>query len=173
VEKPIAPKPLAEKALRLFAERANQAGLDIRLRAGPDLPLLLADERLVKQALLNLISNSVKFTPSGGRIEVRLSLDAEGGLRISVRDSGTGISERDFERVLSPFGQVENVLGREIRGTGLGLPLAKSFVELHGGVLELRSVLGEGTDVAMRFPARRSQCPEASGEANVLEALSA
>ena len=149
--------PLVEKAVRLVSDRAEQAEVEIRLLSEPDLPDLIADERLVKQALLNLLSNAVKFTPRGGRVEVSLLLAADGALCLSVRDSGIGIAEADLERVLTPFTQAESALSRNYQGTGLGLPLTKSFVDMHGGTLALESRLGEGTEVTLRFPAKRVQ----------------
>jgi signal transduction histidine kinase len=146
---------LALKAVRLLAERAEQAGVEISLLSQPDLPLLIADERLVKQALLNLLSNAVKFTPRGGRVEICLSLAADGAFCVRVRDTGIGIAESDLERVLTPFSQVESALSRNYQGTGLGLPLTKSFVEMHGGGFELKSRLGDGTEVTLRFPPKR------------------
>jgi signal transduction histidine kinase len=146
---------LVEKAVRLVADRAAQAKVEIRVLAAPDLPRLVADERLVKQALLNLVSNAVKFTPEGGRVDVSLSLAADGSFHLGVRDTGIGIAESDIERVLTPFCQVESTLSRNYQGTGLGLPLTKSFMEMHGGTLELTSRLGEGTEVILRFPANR------------------
>jgi signal transduction histidine kinase len=160
VEEEIAPDRLAEKALRLIRERAEQAEVALRLLAQPDLPLLVGDERLVKQAVLNLLSNAVKFTPAGGEVELCLRQEAGGTLAISVRDDGIGIAEADLARVLVPFGQVESTLSRNYQGTGLGLPLAKSFVELHGGELEIRSAPDEGTEVTLRFPKSRVRaCP--------------
>ncbi len=146
---------LAQKAVRLLAERAEHAGVEIGLLSQPNLPLLIADERLVKQALLNLLSNAVKFTPRGGRIEVCLSLAADGAFCVRVRDTGIGIGEADLARVLTPFSQVESALSRNFQGTGLGLPLTKSFIEMHGGSLELESRLGDGTEVTLRFPPER------------------
>jgi len=155
VDGPIALQPLAEKAVRLVADRAKQAEVEIRLSSEPDLPELVADERLVKQALLNLLSNAVKFTPRNGRVDVALRLAADGALCLQVRDSGIGIAEADLERVLTPFTQAESALSRNYQGTGLGLPLTKSFVEMHGGSLALKSRPGEGTEVTLRFPAER------------------
>ena len=117
--------------------------------------MLIGDECLIKQAVLNLLANSVKFTPAGGEVELRLQQEAEGALAITVRDNGIGIAEADLNRVLLPFNQIENVLSRSYQGTGLGLPLAKSFVELHGGELRLESALTEGTQVKLGFPASR------------------
>ena len=163
-EELIEPSDLAERALRLVADRAVEAGTEVHLIADPGLPLLLGDERLVKQALLNLLSNAVKFTPDGGSIVVRLRLNGEGALQMSVRDNGIGIAEVDYERVLTPFGQVENTLSRSYPGTGLGLPLAKSFTEMHDGELQLRSTLGQGTEITLQFPSRRVHYPEARHE---------
>ena len=164
---------LVEKAVRLVADRAEQAKVEIRVLAAPDLPKLVADERLVKQALLNVVSNAVKFTPEGGRVEITLSLTADGSFRLGVRDTGIGIAEPDLERVLTPFFQVESTLSRQFQGTGLGLPLTKSFIEMHGGRFELNSRLGEGTEVTLRFPAARVHRPQAIPTSDAKSALSA
>ncbi|MDX1422370.1 MAG: ATP-binding protein [Kiloniellales bacterium] len=155
---------LAEKAVRLVADRAAHAGVELRIVGEADLPRLFADERLVKQALLNLLSNAVKFTRRGGRVELRLSSAADGALCLSVCDTGIGIAESDIQRVLTPFCQVESSLSRNYQGTGLGLPLTKSFVEMHDGSFHLTSRLGEGTQATLRFPAKRV-LPAAPGEA--------
>ena len=173
VEEEIVPDRLAEKALRLIRERAEEAEITLRLLAQPDLPLLIGDERLVKQAVLNLLANSVKFTPAGGEVELCLKEDADGSLIISVRDNGIGIAEADLAHALAPFGQVESTLSRNYQGTGLGLPLAKSFVELHGGEMEIHSVPDEGTDVILRFPASRVRPCTKPRDAAFPEALSA
>ena len=164
---------LAEKAVRLVAERAEQSGVEIRLLVEPNLPDLIADERLVRQAVLNLVSNAVKFTPRGGRVEVCLSLAADGAFCLRVRDTGIGIAESDLERVLTPFVQVESTLSRHFQGTGLGLPLTKSFVEMHDGRLELTSRLGEGTEATLRFPATRVRRTREGRPPNSKPALSA
>jgi signal transduction histidine kinase len=164
---------LARKAMRLLAERAEQAKVEIRLLSEPNLPSLIADERLVRQALLNLLSNAVKFTPRGGRVEVCLSLAADGAFCVRVRDTGIGIAESDMTRVLTPFSQVESTLNRNYQGTGLGLPLTKSFVEMHGGSLELKSSLGAGTEVTLRFPSARVQLPPKGDRSESKAALSA
>lgn len=165
--------PLAEKTVRLVADRAKQAEVEIRLLSEPNLPNLIADERLVKQALLNLLSNAVKFTRRGGRVEVSLLLAADGALCLRVRDTGIGIAEADLERVLTPFTQAESALSRNYQGTGLGLPLTKSFVEMHGGTLALKSRQGEGTEVTLRFPAKRVQSAAEYEEAESPPARSA
>jgi two-component system cell cycle sensor histidine kinase PleC len=116
---------------------------------------LLADERLLKQSLLNLASNAAKFTPNGGRIVIAADIE-DGAVVIRVTDSGVGISADDIAMVLQPFGQAENAISPKHEGTGLGLPLAKGFVELHGGTLALESEPGQGTRVTIRFPAGRT-----------------
>lgn len=119
------------------------------------LPRLHADARALRQILLNLLSNAVKFTPPGGRVAVSARHDPEQGFVLSVADSGIGISEADIENVLKPFTQVDSSLSRKFEGTGLGLPLTKSLVELHGGRFEIESAPGAGTKVIAVFPPER------------------
>ena len=106
-----------------------------------------ADERAFRQIFLNLLSNAIKFTPEGGRIETRADIDRKGRLLISVSDTGIGISKEDLDSVFEPFKQVESKVARKHKGTGLGLPLTQRLVELHGGHMEIESVLGEGTTI--------------------------
>jgi signal transduction histidine kinase len=119
----------------------------------PDgLPQMWADQKRVEQILINLLSNAIKFTPEGGRIVLEVSQPDPNGMAIIVRDTGIGIHPKDIEKALASFGQVGDHLNREYEGTGLGLPLAKSLTELHGGEMRIESVLGEGTTVTIRFP---------------------
>jgi signal transduction histidine kinase len=124
------------------------------------LPLLRADGRAVKQLLLNFLSNAVKFTPAGGHVTVRASRPAGRGLSISVSDTGIGMSEAEIEVALSPFGQVDSKLARKHQGTGLGLPICKSLMELHGGDLTVASRPNQGTTLTARFPAERVSCAQ-------------
>ncbi len=142
-------------ACRLIAPRADRAQVSVVQRVPPDLPLLWADERKLKQILINLVSNSVKFTPAGGRVEVSAMIEPAHGLSILVQDTGIGIPAADLKRVLEPFVQVENSLTRSYQGSGLGLPLADKMTELHGGRLSIASQLGRGTSVRLAFPAER------------------
>ncbi len=139
---------------RLLGPRARDAGIELTVRLPADLPLLWCDERKLKQMLLNLVTNAVKFTQSGGRIDVEASLVPE-GLAITVQDTGVGIAEADLVRVLQPFVQADTTLSRRQEGTGLGLALVKAMVEIHGGSLKLESELGKGTQVRLLFPRER------------------
>lgn len=114
-----------------------------------------ADERRVNQIMLNIVSNAVKFSPEGSTIEITGELSDRGALVIAVRDHGCGIADEDIETVLKPFGQVASTYARSHGGTGLGLPISKSFVERHGGTLKIASVAGEGTKVMILFPPDR------------------
>jgi len=108
----------------------------------------------MRQILLNLLSNAVKFTPEGGLVRVS-AFRRNGGLAIAVSDSGIGIDPDDFEKALAPFGQVESTLNRKFEGTGLGLPLAKHLIEMHGGTLSLESEVNGGTTVTIFLPPER------------------
>ena len=120
----------------------------------PDLPPIWADRRGLMQILLNLLSNAIKFTPSGGQVTVHAYCDPE-GISVEVKDTGIGIEQEDLTKVLTPFGRVDRDAMHAQTGTGLGLPIAKSLVELHGGDFDLRSAPGVGTTVKLTFPASR------------------
>lgn len=109
----------------------------------------------MKQVLINLLSNAVKFTQAGGRVIVAADAD-ESGVRFIVRDTGIGMRPEDIPKALSPFGQIDSALARQYAGTGLGLPLAKELVELHGGHLRIDSELGRGTTVTITLPPERT-----------------
>ena len=155
---PVELEEIAEEALRLVRNRAESAGLALVLDF-VDLPEVEADHRAVKQVLLNLLSNAIKFTPRGGRITVRAERrdDALGErVRISVQDTGIGISAQDLERLARPFEQVESQHSKTTQGSGLGLALTKSLVEMHGGLLDLKSAPGQGTTASFSLPVRQS-----------------
>ncbi|HWC64229.1 MAG TPA: ATP-binding protein [Rhizomicrobium sp.] len=143
---------------RLLGPRIRDAGLELDLEVPPRLSRLWCDERKLKRMLLNLITNSVKATPSGGRIAVRVT-DEDAGIVVSVKDTGVGIPPEDLERVLEPFVQVESALNRRHEGTGLGLALVKAMIEIHGGRIELQSEVGRGTTVRLIFPRERLATP--------------
>lgn len=141
-----------KSSLRTVEGRAFECGISITTKIEHALPGMLADERMIKQILMNLLSNAVKFTPEGGKIRVRARVSPGGEIEISVTDTGIGIARADIETVMAPFGQVENILTRKFDGTGLGLPLTRSLVELQGGELRLLSKRGMGTKVTIRLP---------------------
>jgi len=146
---------IVRSCMRVVQERADAAQLRLAVRVPDDLPRLLADERLLKQILLNLLSNAVKFTPAGGEVSISAALEADGQLALAVADTGIGIAPEDTARALEPFGQIDSSLSRRYQGTGLGLPLTKALVELHGGTLALESRPGAGTVATVRFPPGR------------------
>ncbi|MBI2235536.1 MAG: response regulator [Magnetospirillum sp.] len=144
--------------LRLVGHVAIAKRQSLSFTAADGMPLLRADDRLVKQILLNIIANATKFTPEGGHVAVRTDI-LDGAIVIAIEDDGVGIKPEDIPIVLQPFGQVENALTPKHEGTGLGMPLAKGFMELHGGTLVLASQPGKGTRVELHFPAARTITP--------------
>ncbi len=141
-------------ALRMIGSEASRAGVVLEASLADRSPLLRADERRVRQVLLNLLSNAVKFTPRDGEIRVT-TIGGDGELGIAIADTGIGIAAEDIPRALERFGQVDSSLSRKYEGTGLGLPLSKRLMELHGGRLEIESVVGVGTIVTAIFPGDR------------------
>jgi len=154
-EVPIDVRDTVESCLRIVRERAANAGLDLIVDFAPNLPTLNADERMVKQVLLNLLSNAIKFTPRGS-VRVTAGVDPDDSVSISVIDTGIGIAPENIEKALMPFVQIDSSLQRKYAGTGLGLPLARSMIEHHGGDFEIESKVGEGTAITVRFPPVRS-----------------
>jgi signal transduction histidine kinase len=145
---------LIQSAARLLRQQADGAGLHLLLDLD-DAPLLIrADSRRLRQVLINLIGNAIKFTPPGGRIDISARL-VERETRIEVRDTGVGIPEQDLPQVLEPFRQGDRSHGRRHGGTGLGLPICDRLIRLHGGSLTLQSKPGRGTSVTIRLPADR------------------
>ena len=142
-------------ALRIVRHRASMKSIDIAVIMDPVMPHLWADERKVKQILTNLLTNSIKFTKDGGKVSVKAWCRPESGYVFQVADSGIGIAPEHITKALSQFGQIDSQISQENRGTGLGLPLAKSYAEMHGGTLDLQSTPGVGTVVTVRFPASR------------------
>jgi PAS domain S-box-containing protein len=143
-------------SLVLVSERARVGGVKLEQDTPESLPALLADERMLKQILVNLLSNAVKFSLDGGMVTIRAWLGPKEGYVFEIADTGIGIPLEDIPRALTRFAQIESQLNRRYEGTGLGLPLAKSLVELHGGSLDLESEVGVGTTVTVRFPDERT-----------------
>ncbi|MEQ8832313.1 MAG: PAS-domain containing protein [Alphaproteobacteria bacterium] len=151
---PVRPFDVASQCLELVGIRAEQSGLKLVNQVPIDIPEIFADERCVRQVLINLLGNAVKFSNQGGTIAVGADLTTE-GLEISVIDQGKGIPANQLTRVLEPFQQVEGSYSRQAEGAGLGLALVKRFMALHDGTVTLASVEGEGTTVTVLFPRSR------------------
>ncbi len=146
---------IACSVLRLVAARAKEGKVRVSLHIPRDLPFLRGEEKAMKQILTNLLNNAVKFTPEGGSVTLSALIDDVGCMVISVIDSGIGIAPHDIAIALAPFGQIESALSRKYQGSGLGLPLTKALVELHGGAFDLESEPNVGTTVMLVFPAKR------------------
>ncbi len=140
---------------RLLKLRAESKGLELEVDFDPTLATIWADERAMRQICLNLLSNALKFTPKGGRITVRVYREPGGGQTLSIRDTGPGIPREEIPRIMQAFGQGSLAHQNAEGGTGLGLPIVKSLVELHEGTFELRSELRRGTEVLVTLPRHR------------------
>jgi len=140
-----------EESMHMVSVQARKAQVRLTREVAPGLPLLNGDRRRMRQILLNLLSNALKFTPPGGEVMTR-AFRSDEGLVLKVTDTGIGIAPEDFSKVLEPFGQVDSRLARKYQGTGLGLPLTRQLVELHGGSLRLESTVGDGTTVTVVLP---------------------
>ncbi len=153
----IDPRPLDAAAIlanieRVMAIRAGEKRLTLRFNVADNTPQLVADERALRQILLNLLSNAVKFTPQGGSIDVSCRPGRDGGVLISVKDSGPGIPADKLGQLFEPFTQVDNRFERNQGGTGLGLALVRGLARLHGGQAWIESEPGAGTEVFVYFP---------------------
>jgi two-component system cell cycle sensor histidine kinase PleC len=154
-EGPVDLREQAADALRFVAMHAEKKRLKLELDA-PAAIVLRADERAIRQIIVNLLSNAVKFTPDGGSVTLALARSTDGGAAIVVRDTGVGIKPDELEKVLERFGQARHdVANANDQGTGLGLPIVKGLVELHGGTMRMESTLGEGTTVTVILPPYR------------------
>jgi len=138
-------------AVTLVRERATSHGITLELHVEPPLDTVVADERKLKQVVVNLLTNAVKFTPDGGQVTLRAA-EMDGRVRITVSDNGIGIAPEDQERVFEEFQQARHQTAQSREGTGLGLTLSKRFVELHGGTLTLESELGKGSTFTVTLP---------------------
>ena len=154
-EEAVALVQVAQECHHLLKLRAATRRIVIHDLFEPDMPRLWADERATRQICLNLLSNAIKFTPQGGEIWLKVGWTAAGGQYLSVRDTGPAIPENEIPIVLDSFGQGSNAIKSAEQGAGLGLPIVKSLIELHGGTFSLKSKLREGTDVVVTFPPER------------------
>lgn len=167
---PVSLVEIGEDAIRLMRGKAEESGLVLALEA-PDLPDIQADYRGLKQVMLNLISNAVKFTPEGGEITVTMARHGLGRVRVAVTDTGIGIAAEDLARLAQPFEQVEGQHSKTTQGTGLGLSLTKALIELHQGEMLMESEPGAGTTVSFVIPMAPPALPRQADDA--LEARAA
>jgi len=146
---------VVESSVRLTSRLAEEGRVSVTSSSDLESIFIFADERRVTQVMLNLLSNAIKFTPEGGEVSVHCHLNDYGALVISVADTGAGMDDKEIEKALSRFGQVDSGLDRKHEGTGLGLPLTKGLMKLHGGALEIKSEKGHGTLITITFPKER------------------
>lgn len=141
---------------RTVRQKAMDGKLRLSAEIDPAISGMVADELKLRQIIINLMSNAVKFTPPGGSVTVSATLLADGEIGLAVADTGVGIAPADIPTALEPFRQIDNSMARSHQGTGLGLPLTRKLVELHGGRLTIESALGVGTTVTAVFPRERN-----------------
>lgn len=151
---PIDVRATFEHVLRMMRTVAIEKHITLKLDAPVQMPALMADERALRQMLLNLLSNAVKFSQSHRRVTLQAVLPHDGSMEISVMDQGKGIPPEFHAKVFEPFEQVDDIMSRTHKGTGLGLPLVKALTEMHGGEIQLHSEVDVGTTVTLRFPPR-------------------
>ena len=146
---------VVDASMRINKSRAEHGQVTITSSIDPEITLIYADKRRVNQVILNLLSNAIKFTQEGGEVSVSSYMNGDGSFAIAVSDTGIGMDDEEAVMALSMFGQVDSGLDRKHEGTGLGLPLTKGLMELHGGTLEVESEKGHGTSVTVTFPKER------------------
>ncbi len=156
--------------VNMIQEQCNHKGLTLGRQIPAEPAVILGEPAKLRQILLNLLSNAMKFTPAGGSVQVSLTVEAEGHPMLAVSDSGIGMRPEDISIALTPFGQIDSGVARSYDGTGLGLPLAKAFTELHGASFEIVSQLGEGTTVSLHFIGAGSDDPQEHASASLIGA---
>ncbi|MGM0562434.1 MAG: sensor histidine kinase [Pseudomonadota bacterium] len=156
-EETLQAQELVQDSLRILEQKAQKKGVELIDSCNAELPKFSGDGRRLRQVLINLLGNAVKFTPSGGQIRVHVQQDSDGGIVFSVQDTGIGIPEDKIEQVTKPFFQVDGTLARQHEGVGLGLAISRSLIEMHGGTLVAESTPGQGTTFHFTLSARRVQ----------------
>ncbi|WP_416897655.1 MAG: sensor histidine kinase [Minwuia sp.] len=147
---------LVESVLRSVHTLAEKSEVEISADCAPGLPVLMGDERIVRQMALNLVTNAIKFTDPGGRIALTVRLEPDRRIALVVADTGIGMTREEVERAMEPFTQLNQDYNKSQGGTGLGLPLVRSMARLHGGSLTIDSMKAHGTTATIRFPADRT-----------------
>jgi signal transduction histidine kinase len=145
--------PLLKGSLTIVKEKAYKHGIELSCSIADDVPLIVADERKIKQVVYNLLSNAVKFTPDGGKVGID-SILKEDFVSVSVWDTGIGISEKDMGLIFGEFAQAEETLTKRYEGTGLGLALVKKFIEMHKGEIQVESNANEGSRSTFSIPVK-------------------
>ena len=149
-------RELLQSVTRMMGSRLFGKSLQLIEEIQPDLPFIRADQRLLRQVLINLVTNAVKFSQTGGKVEIKVGLTKDGNMQIMVADEGVGIPKEKINQAMEPFGQIIDTAEKtQQQGTGLGLPLAKAMVELHDGKISLQSDVNQGTKVYVQLPAYR------------------
>jgi two-component system cell cycle sensor histidine kinase PleC len=161
-------KKSIEECLGIVKDRADASGVALKMDIPESLPPLVADRVMFKRIIMHLLSNAVKFTPTGGTVKISAWHNLkDNSISIEVRDTGIGIAPKDLAKALAPFGQVDNQLARKYEGTGLGLPLTKKFVELIGGKMNIESEVSKGTAITINIPNRPKGLTDADGKETV------
>ncbi len=150
---------LVEAAVTATAGQAKDATVRLSVACDPSLPPTRGDMAKLQQVITNILSNAIKFTPSGGLVEIATARTPANGICVRVRDSGVGMTQEEVDIALTPFGQVDGTRSRWREGAGLGLPIARALVELHGGEISIVSQKGAGTEVIVKLPSRNQVSP--------------
>ena len=153
-----APAAVARSQLALVEALAASGGVKLECAAPQPGPVICGDETRIRQIVLNLLSNSVKFTQSCGVVRLDIREEPDGSIALSVTDTGIGMNPEDVPRALEPFSQLDGALNRRHEGTGLGLAIVKRLVELHDGEMVIETVPNEGTVITVTFPPTRRSC---------------
>jgi two-component system, cell cycle sensor histidine kinase PleC len=155
-------EPILESCILIIEAKAKEKDISVKSAIDPLTPALFADPLRTKQILINILGNAVKFTPNRGKVEVQVEPAEPGFVRISVTDTGAGMSPSDIETAMRPFGQVDSGFNKRHEGTGLGLPISVALAKMHGGSLTIESQKGVGTKIIVGLPAFQADSDEAA-----------
>ncbi len=169
LEEDIEVQAVLKSVMRMACRCVEDSVPQIELDVPDDLPLLWADERRLKQILVNLLNNAIKFSDPGSKVMLKVWCRPDSGFVFQIVDHGIGMTSENIPKALSRFGQIDSGLNRKQEGSGLGLPLSISLTELHGGSLDLQSEIGIGTTVTVRFPIERTVSPQADMHCHSME----
>ena len=157
---PMQLKPVLDSCLLIVEAKAREKGIEVETSVAADLPEIMGDSLRIKQILINLLGNAVKFTPDGGRIRIEVMKVQDGFVGLTVTDTGPGMSPTEVETAMRPFGRVDTAFNKRHEGTGLGLPIAYALSRMHGGDLRIDAQKGAGTRVTVILPVAREEEPE-------------